>query len=949
MTPEEFVHKWRHHSLNEIQSAQPFFLDLCALVEHPTPAQIDPMGDFFTFEKRVRKIDGTSGRADVWYKDHFAIEVKERGKDLTRAYRQLLEYRDDLANPPLLVVTDTFNFRIYTNFTGTVGEKHELTIEDFRTSEGMRILRALFYNPDSLKPQLTTAQVTESAAREFGNLAAHMRRWGTPADEIAHYLIRLLFILFAEDVDLLPHGLFTRIVEGGQRNPSLFNRQMTQLFHAMAEGDVFGEVQVRWFNGGLFNDAPIIELDSQALAVLQRVSGLDWSAIEPSILGTLFVRSLDPSKRAQLGAHYTSEEDILLIVEPVLMRPLRREWGDIQTKARQLATERDAAANRSQRARKQNELDQLLSGFSMRIQQTRVLDPACGSGNFLYVALRLLLDLEKELIYFCGEVQVQPFFPQVTPAQLFGIEINEYAHELAQATVWIGYLQWLHANGYGVPGEPILKSLDNIKQMDAILAYDAEGNPTEPEWPEADVIVGNPPFLGAIKHLSELGESYMADIKAVYDSRVPLKSDLVCYWFERARLSIAEGRSKRGGLLATQSIRKGLSRTVLDRIKESGDIFFAESDRPWIVEGASVRVSMVGFDDGRETTRRVDGIDVENINSDLSVGIDVTTAKSLAENAGILFPGTKKYGPFEVTGDVARDLLQSKNHGDYDNADVVKPWINGSDIAGRRRGLWIIDFGVNTSRELAECYEAPFAYVEEKVKPARSIVRVESTRNHWWLFERPRPELRRAIVGLDRFIVTPQVSKHRLFTFVKVDTVPDTQVFVFARSDLYFLGVLQSIVHEVWTLCNCSWKGVGNDPTYLSSTCFDTYPFPWPPGNEPTSVAMGGGEKYFAISAASADLVRQRDAWLNPPNLSETELKKRTLTNLYNAITEEKSFDKAPDKELILAIKATHERLDRAVHAAYGWEYPLPDEEILARLLALNLERAATQKPPPER
>ncbi|GAF91140.1 unnamed protein product, partial [marine sediment metagenome] len=274
------------------------------------------------------------------------------------------------------------------------------------------------------------------------------------------------------------------------------------------------------------------------------------------------------------------------------------------------------------RTRAKRRLEKLLHGFADEIAYTKVLDPACGSGNFLYVALRELLDLEKDVIRFATDLGLPMFFPTVKPEQLYGIEINEYAHELAQATIWIGYIQWLRENGFGQPSEPILKALDNIHEMDAILAFDEDGNPVEPEWPEADVAIGNPPFLGYFRLRAELGDEYVVPLFALYKNRVSGAGDLCCYWFEIARALIENGKLKRAGLLATQGIRGGASRKVLDRIRESGEIFWAQSDREWVLEGAAVHVSMIGFDNATECSRELDGLAVAAINSDLSSSAD---------------------------------------------------------------------------------------------------------------------------------------------------------------------------------------------------------------------------------------------------------------------------------------------------------------------------------------
>ncbi len=563
--------------------------------------------------------------------------------------------------------------------------------------------------------------------------------------------------------------------------------------------------------------------------------------------------------------------------------------------------------------------------FTSEIAGTRVLDPACGSGNFLYVALKQLLDLEKAVGNLAADLGLTRPMPIASPEQLHGIEVNEYAYELAQVTVWIGYIQWLRDNGFGEPSQPILQHLNTIERKDAILAFDAAGKPVEPEGPGAVVISGTPPFLGGNKVRRELGDTYVDSLFALYDSRVPAFADLVCYWFERARALIEQGKVQRAGLLATNSIRTGVNRHVLERIKQSGDMFMAWADRPWIVEGAAVRVTIVGFDDGSDLEKRLDGARVPSITPDLRSDIDLTHAKRLRENLDIAFIGDTKKGKFDIPSHIATQLLKEPiNINGWSNADVVRPWINGLDIARRPRGMWIIDFGVNMTEADAALYKEPYEYVRLHVKPERDKVRNQLERRQWWLHARPAPDLRNALRSINRYIATPRNGRHRIFVFVPVETLPDGQIVAIARDSEYWLGVMHGRPHEIWSLRMGSWLGVGNDPRYTTTTCFETYPFPWPPGTEPH-----GDPRVEAIAAAAQRLVALRDAWLNPPDLSEAELKKRTLTNLYNA--RPAWLDEA------------HRTLDAAVFAAYGWPADLSDEEILARLLALNLERAAAQ------
>ncbi len=723
-----FVAKWQRSALTERSAAQQHFLDLCAVLGEPTPAAADPDGAHYTFERGARKTGGGSGWADVWKRAYFGWEYKGKRKDLKAAYDQLLQYREDLENPPLLVVCDLARFEVHTNFTGTVKQVYAFDLADLARNEPtptcalppLEVLRAVFTHPDRLRPTRTTASVTEEAARAFATLADSLRLRGEDPEVTAHFLMRLLFCLFAEDIDLLPEHLFTTLVARTRTRPTDFTARLGLLFAAMSTGGSFGADDIAYFNGGLFADAMVPPLTGDDLAILARAAALDWASIEPAIFGTLFERSLDPAKRSQLGAHYTSRDDILLIVEPVLMAPLRRRWAVVREEAHTLIARRDAASGGA-RTRQQQALERLLLTFTDEIAAVRVLDPACGSGNFLYVALKRLLDLWKEVSAFAAASGVAGLLPYtVGPQQLYGIELNVYAHELTSVVVWIGYIQWLHDNGFGIPEDPILKPLHNIRRMDAVLAYDGVGRPIEPAWPDADVIIGNPPFLGGSKLRRELGDAYVEHLWPLYAGHVPGGADLVCYWFERARALIAHGDVGRAGLLATNSIRGGTNKRVLERIKESGDIFMAWDDRPWILDGAAVRVSMVGFDNGREPGHVLNGVPVKSINADLTARFDLGRAQRLRENERLCFRSDEKGGPFDIPPDLALPIIDAPlNPNGRPNTDVVRPYVNGLDVVRRRRGMWIIDFGVDTTEDAAALYELPFEYVRRVVKPVR--------------------------------------------------------------------------------------------------------------------------------------------------------------------------------------------------------------------------------------
>jgi len=934
LSVSEFVARWQTVSLSERSASQSHFSDLCDTLGVPKPVEVDQEGNTYTFEKGVTKTFGDHGFADVWMRGYFAWEYKGKHKDLDEAYAQLLQYREDLENPPLLVVCDLDRFEIHTNYTNTLKQVFKFNLADLVPNQQtatckippLEVLRAVFTDPERLKPGLTTAEVTEEAAAQFSKLAESLRARGVPSERAAHFLMRLLFCLFSEDIGLLPDGLFSRLIESNRDRPDEFIYKLRQLFIAMAgEHGSFGEHNIQYFDGGLFSDDEAYELTRDDLKVLSRAAKLNWASIEPAIFGTLFERSLDPDKRSQLGAHYTGEQDIRLIVEPVVVEPLRKRWTEVRNKAAEII-DKAKDQQKAGQTRSHKSLNDLLQGFAAELASVRVLDPACGSGNFLYVALKRILDLEKEVSVFSANSGLSGLLPRTNPAQLFGIESNVYAHELASVVVWIGYIQWQRDNGFIIGSHPILRPLQNIRHMDSVLAYDELGVAIEPDWPEVEVIIGNPPFLGGKKLRTELGDKYVDDLFTLYKGRVPHEADFVCYWFEKARQQITNRQVKRVGLLATQGIRGGANRTVLGRIKESGDIFWAQSDREWILEGANVRVSMIGFDDGKEKDKFLDGIRVPQINADLTTALNVTTVKALPENKGISFMGDTKGGAFDISDSVAGEMLRAPlNPNGRPNSDVVRRWANGFDVTRRPRNMWIIDFGAQMQESEASLYEAPFEYIKKMVKPVREGNRRESYSKLWWIHAEPRPAMRKALKGLRRFIATVAVAKHRLFVWMPSAVLPDHALFIFARDDDYFFGVLHSRVHEQWAL----WLGTALEdrPRYTSTTTFEPFPMPWPPKSEPRN-----DPRVDAIAAAARELVVKRDAWLNPADASPEDLKNRTLTNLYN--------------ENPTWLQDRHRELDEAVFAAYGWPKELTDQEIVTRLLQLNAERSAMQENP---
>ncbi|MBP7243155.1 class I SAM-dependent DNA methyltransferase, partial [Amaricoccus sp.] len=661
---------------------------------------------------------------------------------------------------------------------------------------------------------------------------------------------------------------------------------------------------------------------------------------------------LDPAKRSQLGAHYTDRDKIMKIVNPVVVEPLLAEWavarGEIEAAlARGRAAKSAAAATRAH-----NDALARLAGFLERLRGFRILDPACGSGNFLYLSLRALKDIEHRVNVEAEALGLPRAFPSVGPEAVLGLELNPFAAELARVSVWIGEIQWMRQNGYEAARDPILRPLDTIECRDAILNADG----TRAEWPGADVVVGNPPFLGNKRMLSELGEEYTNSLRSAWRS-VPGGVDLVAYWFVKAWNEIEAGRLRAAGLVATNSIRGGISREILKPIVEHGRIFEAWSDEEWIVDGAAVRVSVVCFDKMKGGEAVLDGVPTQRIASDLTTnaaGYDLSAARKLAANSGVSFQGVSKVGSFEIDGFLARQWMRLPlNPNGKPNKMVLRPWITGTDLTARNRDEWVVDFGTNLSLEDAALYEMPFHHLRELVLPERRNSRRDAYRKRWWIHGEARPGMRDSLRALVRYIATPKVSKHRFFVYVPSSVLASNLVIAVARDDDTSFGILGSRFHELWSLALGQWIGAGNDPTYTPSTTFETFPFPEGLSPDLPAAAYADDPRARGIAVAAAELDRLRQAWLNPPDLVRREpevvagypdrllpvsdaaaaiLKTRTLTNLYNARP--------------AWLDAAHARLDAAVADAYGWGEDwragrLDDDAILARLFALNQSRAA--------
>ena len=630
------------------------FIDLCDFLEVPRPTD-DPTGSVYAFEKQVAKANGRKGWADVWYQGHFGWEYKSKGRDLEAAHDQLLRYAGALGNPPLLIASDMARIVVRTNFTNTVTHATEIDLEALRDISVRDRLRDCWMDPDRWKPGTTRQALTERAAGDFVELAERLRKRGHAPEAVAHFVNRLVFCLFANDVRLLPVGMLNELLAFAQKEPGGFAEAAGMLFRAMSERDGrIGFRPVPWFNGGLFDDDTALPLLADDVVLLNKAATHDWSQVDPSIFGTLFERGLDPSKRGQLGAHYTDRAKIELLVQAVITRPLTAEWDAVRVGMAAAISERaatlksaapaqaaafvlaeaDAVTAETQaarkdmrrvaehRSRKANALladaDKAYRAFLKRLRDFRVLDPACGSGNFLYVSMLALKDLELRVSVDAEAMGLEPSFPAIGPESVLGIEINSFAVELARVSVWIGHIQWARSHGYPVPSDSVLRKLDTIECRDAILS------PTgvEATWPDAEVVVGNPPFLGDKLMKGVLGLGYVDRLRHAYRGRVPGGADLVTYWFAKAHAALALTKMQRFGFVATNSIRQKTNRVVIERLQSEFEIFDAWADEQWVNQGAAVQISLICV--RRKTpvrekiACRLDGLPVDGIYADLT-------------------------------------------------------------------------------------------------------------------------------------------------------------------------------------------------------------------------------------------------------------------------------------------------------------------------------------------
>ena len=1020
MDVEAFIRRWSKLEGGAERANYAMFLtELCALigVPSPDPAGADVRNNNYVFERAVRPraSDALTApkRIDLYKRDAFILEAKQsrlpgaknalpgqlsmlpdepeqlgrrsassrwdvmmqNARKQAEGYVFLLDA--DHAAPPFILTCDVGHcFELYADFTGTgraYGQfpdrkGYRIYLEDLRKEEVRGLLKTIWTDPHSLDPTKQSARVTRDIAARLAAVSKRLEDNGANAEHVAHFLMRCLFTMFAEDTDLLPRGSFRQLLEKSVADPRHFPHRLKQLWRDMDTGAEFSAIidaRVRHFNGGLFSDTMVFELGQAEISELLAAASADWTQVDPAIFGALLEQALDKEERKRLGAHYTPRSYVQRLVDVTVMEPLRADWEAALTKAQ---AAKDAA--------KDADAVEIVRAFHHQLCTTRVLDPACGTGNFLYVTLELMKKLEGEVIQTLsalGDRQASLAIAgeSVDPHQFLGLELNPRAAAIAELVIWIGYLQWHYRNHESHPAEPILKAFKNINfgnhaGYDAVLTWDGYPlpsviekhgkrvetypNPRRPDWPEAEFIVGNPPFIGGKDLRSRMEPGYAEALWAAHKDMND-SADFVMYWWDRAAEILGRKKSKtrRMGFVTTNSISQPFQRRVMERhlnAKAPISLIFAVPDHPWTKaskDSAAVRISMTVAQAGSREGQlwevvQESGLDTDEpslafkvilgqINSDLSAGVDVTKAAALRSNEGLCSPGVKLHGSgFIVTPNEAERLGLGRRPGLEQH---VRPYRNGRDLTSRPRGVMVIDlFGLGEA-EVRQNYPEIYQHLILSVKPERDLNNRVVYRENWWIFGEPRRELRPALEELVRYVVTIETSKHRTFQFLGTETIPDNMLVVVATDDAAVLAILSSRLHTTWAQILGGWLGYGNDPRYTKSRCFD--PFPFPDLSEALKIRLRAlGEEL--------DATRKR-VQAEHPDL--------TLTGLYNVLEKIRASaaltpadEDVKQRGRVLILKELHDQIDAATAQAYGWPVDLTDEEILERLVALNAERA---------
>lgn len=1040
---EAFIATWATTGGSELANTQSFVNGLCSIlgVAPPLGSKTDDSLNDYVFERRVfqNNGDGTEsfGRIDCYKRSHFVLEAKQgsaadriavdqaeadldlfgqtasqrlkrgtarRGtpgwtKSMVQAKGQAERYAKalpiDHGWPPFLLITDVgYCIEVFADFSRT-GKAYvqfpdrssfRIMLDDLHDSSVRARLQAIWTDPQTLDPSAKSAKATREIALLLATVAKRLEARGNSPETTSNFLTKLLFTLFADSTNLLPKNSFSKLLEAQRGNPGNLQHQLKALWEAMDQGSFSPALgtMVRRFNGYLFKDTSTLEIDEDELEVLIAAAAADWTLVEPAIFGTLLERALNPLERAKLGAHYTPRTYVEHLITPTIIEPLRADWIGVR-----------AAAVTLLEAGKEMEARRYVESFHATLAQIRVLDPACGTGNFLYVAMARMKELESEVVDLLSDLGDYQYVAEmsghtITPENFLGIEINPRAAAIAQLVLWIGYLQWhLKLSGKdSSPAEPILRDIRTIEHRDALISWDdivvstdEAGKPltrwdgttlkTHPTtrnlvpdetaqveiytyvrpkpavWPFADFIVGNPPFIGNKRMRERLGDGYVESVRKCYP-KVPEAVDFVMYWWSKAAAATSKGKSRRFGLITTNSITQAFNRRVLEEASPVR-VIYAIPNHPWIdsSDGADVRIAMTvgtitpgistldtvttelelegGFGEVAVTLERTVG----DLNADLRIGADVHSAQPLRSNRGLACPGVQLSGQgFVVSADEVRVFSE------LTRVDLLKRYLTGGEITGHPKHRFVIDsFGL-TEDQLRVRYPDAYQHLLTTVYPERKQNPRAQYSKNWWIHSEPRTTFRKAFQSINRYCATSRTSKHRVFIFCDNDTLPETKVLIVALDDAFHLGVLTSRFHVHFSEVAGAHLGVGDDPTYNHSECFDPFPFPSPVPEPLKSKIRREVEALDALRKKVLD---------DHPDL--------TITLLYNVLQAVRLGDTLSDKEssihergLVSVILSHHDEIDRLVADAYGWPHNISNAEALTRLLHLNMQRAAEEE-----
>ena len=1036
---QSFIDRWKPSGGSEIGNFQLFATELTEVlgVERPLPVTSDGQNNSYRFERPVtftHTSKNKRGRIDLYRKGCFVLEAKqgseriskdaenqlalltekdapkiqaghgERGSakwddTMLKARNQADGYaravsKEDGWAPFLMIVDVGHVIELYADFSRQGqgysqfpdGTRYRITLDDLGDADTRKLLQTIWTDPMSLDPALVTAKVTREIASHLAELGKSFESQKHGSEKVARFLMRCLFTMFAEDVELIPKGSFTKTLHELRGHPEHAAPTLQALWETMDKGgfSTVLKTDLLRFNGGLFKEADALPLDTVQLSLLIEAAEADWRQVEPAIFGTLLERALDKKQRHKLGAHYTPRAYVERLVVPTIMEPLRSDWKDVQAAALTLAAQgqQDGAID-------------AVRAFKTKLCTTRVLDPACGSGNFLYVAMEMMKRLEGEVSALLDELgDKQASTITVNPEYFLGLELNEWAVAVAELVLWIGYLQWhFRTFGKATPSQPVLKDFKNIKHCDAVLTWskrtkrlDDNGNPltrwdgvskiahsvtgeevpdasavvniydyTKPKpskWPEAEFIVGNPPFIGLRNIRKAYADGYLDALRSAYP-KVPENADYVMYWWEKAALLARSFDQKKGkgtrrfGLITTNSISQSFNRAVSNAhmadAKKPLSLLFAIPDHPWVdaSDGAAVRIAMtvgrLGSQNGilksvvSETSsgNENDGALVEFsseaglIYADLKTGPNLLSANDLKANSGTSSVGYQLTGKGFLVSPAKAAELKRLNP---DVAKFIKPWTNGMGIqrkTEKQLAIDVSDLSLADLKALPELYQ----HLHDTVYPERATNARKNVREKWWVYGEARNTYRPAIAATNRSICTTLTSSHRVFVFVPSQMIADSTTVLFALEGGEHMSILSSRIHLVWTLGQ---GGTLEDrPRYNKTRCFDPFPFPDLTDEPRTHLAQLGDD---------LDRHRKRQQAAHP---------KLTLTQMYNVLEKLRAGEtiEGKDKEiydqgLIGILRDLHDQIDDAVADAYGWPRDLSDEDILYRLVDLNHERA---------